>query len=352
MIRAWHACVIPITTLEKHGTWFAASGLAMATRDEMPSRRRNDYDPDSQPLRVLAVDDDASYLRRLQIVLTRAGFDIITADDGAEAIECIRGDRDIAVLISDLSMPMMDGIETVRRAREASAFPGLYTILLTASDGTEVKLRALDSGLDDFLTKSSADSEIVAKLRSAARRLQMERRLHVENEELQNLALTDELTGVANRRALFRQAEAILGAGRSVCVVLFDLDRFKQVNDTYGHLMGDRILADVAASLKANTRIGDVIARYGGDEFVLLLPETPIEEARAITSRIVRRIGELRWVMGERVVTSSVTTGLAISGSASTIETLLAECDARLYESKNAGWGEHDEDEREIQLPL
>ncbi len=322
----------------------------MATRDEMPARRRNDYEPDNLPIRVLAVDDDGAYLRRLKLVLTRAGFDVATADDGSTAIERIRADRDIAILISDLSMPGMDGIETVRRAREASAFPGLYTILLTASDGTDVKLRALDSGLDDFLTKSSPDSEIVAKLRSAARRLQMERRLRVENEELQTLALTDELTGIANRRALFREADSILAGGRALAVVLFDLDRFKQINDTYGHLMGDRILADVAATLKATTRIGDVIARYGGDEFVLLLPDTPAEEARAIVGRITRRVSELRWVMGDYVVTASITTGLATSGSASTIATLLAECDARLYEAKNVGGA--NEDERELQLPI
>lgn len=322
----------------------------MATRDEMPARRRDDYQPENTPIRVLAVDDDGAYLRRLRLVMTRAGFDVTTADDGAAAIERIRADRDIAILISDLSMPDMDGIETVRRAREASAFPGLYTILLTASDGTEVKLRALDSGLDDFLTKASSDSEIVAKLRSAARRLQMERRLHVENEELQTLALTDELTGVANRRALFREAESILTSGRNLAAVLFDLDRFKHINDTYGHLMGDRILADVAASLKANTRVGDVIARYGGDEFVLLLPDTPVEEARAITARITRRVSELRWTMGDYVVTASITTGLALSGSASTIATLLAECDARLYEAKNVGGEEGDE--RELQLPI
>lgn len=321
----------------------------MATRDEMPARRKDDYQPDNLPIRVLAVDDDGAYLRRLKLVLTRAGFDVTTANDGAAAIERIRADRDIAILVSDLSMPGMDGIETVRRAREASAFPGLYTILLTASDGTEVKLRALDSGLDDFLTKSSSDSEIVAKLRSAARRLQMERRLHVENEELQTLALTDELTGIANRRALYREAEAILGGNRHLAVALFDLDRFKQINDTYGHLMGDRILADIAATLKANTRVGDVIARFGGDEFVLLLPDTPSEEARAITSRIVTRVSDLRWVMGDYVVTASVTTGLATSGSASTIATLLAECDARLYEAKNVG---DEGDERELQLPI
>ncbi|HYO75545.1 MAG TPA: diguanylate cyclase [Thermoanaerobaculia bacterium] len=310
----------------------------MATLEEQPARRRSDLEAPvpEPPLRVLAVDDDRMYLKRLRLVLTRAGFDVVTAHDGASALERIKDDRDVSVLLIDLSMPGMDGIETVRHARTACAFPGLYAILLTASDGTEVKLRALDSGLDDFLTKSSSDSEILAKLRSAARRLEMERRLHLENEELQTLALTDELTGIANRRALFREAEQILNSGKTLSVVLFDLNRFKQINDTYGHLMGDRILADVAACLKQNTRIGDVIARYGGDEFVLLLPETNGNAARAITDRICQQISQLRWDVAGQTITINVGTGLSTAGSGSSISTLLAESDAKLYDAKMA----------------
>ena len=307
----------------------------MATRDDTPSRRRNDYCAHGEPpVRVLAVDDDPSYLRRLRLVLTRSGFDVTTAPDGATAIDRIRHDCDITILIIDLSMPGMDGIETVRRARETSLFPGLYAILLTASDGTDVKLRAFESGFDDFITKTSPDSEVIAKLRSAARRVKMERRLHRENEELETLALTDELTGAANRRALFREAEAILAAGRALSVVLLDLDRFKQINDTHGHLMGDRILADVAACLKQNTRVGDVIARYGGDEFVLLLPDTTAAEAAALTQRIRTHIASLRWTSTDRAIAVNVGTGIATGRSTSSVTALLAEADARLYQDK------------------
>jgi two-component system, cell cycle response regulator len=309
----------------------------MVIAEDLPGRRKSDYEaPPEPPLRVLAVDDDMMYLKRLRLVLTRAGFDVITANDGPSAIDRIRKDRDVGVLLIDLSMPGMDGIETARRARAACAFPGLYAILLTASDGVDVKLRALNSGLDDFLTKSSPDDEILAKLRSAARRLEMERRLHLENAELQTLALTDELTGIANRRALFREADRMLATGKVLSVVLFDLDRFKLINDSYGHLMGDRILADVAATLKANTRVGDVIARYGGDEFVLLLPDTPAPDARAITDRIRHRIANLRWDHAGQTISVGVGIGLSTAGTGSSIATLLAESDAKLYDAKTA----------------
>jgi two-component system cell cycle response regulator len=301
--------------------------------DDVEGRRRSEQQ--SERVRILAVDDDRSYCNYLQLVLSRAGFDVSVAHNGPEAIERIRREQDVDLLLVDLSMPQMDGIETVRRIHEGQYVPGLYTILLTAQDGTETKLRALDSGLDDFLTKASPESEIVAKLRSAARRLEMERRLHLENEELQNLALTDELTGVANRRALFREGEQILAAGRALSVILFDLDFFKNINDTHGHLAGDRILADVAATFKEHTRYGDVIARYGGDEFVMLLPDTEIDEARQIADRLMQRIRQLRWTMHDAVVTIGASWGVAMAMSATErMTTLLSRCDTQLYRIK------------------
>ncbi|HEX9160935.1 MAG TPA: diguanylate cyclase [Thermoanaerobaculia bacterium] len=308
----------------------------MASRDEHPSRRRTDFEPQAaEPrLRVLAVDDDAAYLQYLNLVLTRAGFDVQLDADGNAAIERLRGGCDIDLLLIDLTMPGIDGIETVRRIQEECRVPGLYTILLTASAGTETKLRALNSGFDDYLSKASPKSEIVAKVRSAARRLQMERRLHVQNEELQILALTDELTGIANRRALFRAGAEILGGARKLSVVLFDLDRFKDVNDTFGHLAGDRVLADVAATFKANTRYGDIIGRYGGDEFVLLLPDTGADEAKQIADRILAKIRQRTWTIFGTSLSVSAQAGIGTAPPGNSLHDVLAICDQALYRGK------------------
>lgn len=310
----------------------------MAARREPNGRRRSDYEPDAgqNTIRLLAVDDDAAYLRRIRLVLQRAGFDVQTATDGTAALALLRADPAIEILVIDLKMPGLDGIETVRRLRQDEIRPDVYALLLTSYDGTEVKLRALDSGLDDFLPKSAPDAEIVAKLRSAARRLEMERRLHLENIELQTLALTDELTGIANRRALFRAADSILKAGRTLSVVLFDLDRFKAINDTHGHLTGDRILADVASLFKAHTRVVDVIGRYGGDEFVLLLPDTGRIEASNIANRLCATVAASRWDVDEATVFVNMTFGAASSAGHgdATLHGLLTTCDEALYRRK------------------
>jgi diguanylate cyclase (GGDEF)-like protein len=281
---------------------------------------------------VLAVDDDRSYLAYLKLVLTRAGFDVTIASDGNAAIDRVQRDESIGLLLVDLKMPTMDGIETLQKLRTRTDSDRLYTILLTAQDNTETKLRALNSGFDDFLPKIAPESEIVAKLRSAARRLNLERRLHIENAQLQALALTDELTGVANRRGLFQAGDEIVAGGRECSVVLFDLDHFKQINDTYGHLAGDQILTEVAACLKKHTRTGDVIARYGGDEFVLLLPDTDEPEARVIAERIARQIRALQPFF-DRTITISASLGVS---TGTNIRELFRKCDAECYEGKAA----------------
>ena len=318
----------------------------MATRVEQMSRRRGDSELRAfdAKLRILAVDDDPAYLRYLCLVLTRAEYAVETATDGVSALERLRAKCDIDLLLIDLSMPGMDGIETVRRIQSECRVPGLYTILLTATQTTETKLRALDSGLDDFLTKQSGEPEILAKIRSAARRLQMERQLHLQNEELQTLALTDELTGIANRRAVFRAGTEILNSPRQLTVVLFDLDSFKQINDTFGHLTGDRILADVAALFNANTRFGDMIGRYGGDEFVLLLPDTDAEHAQQICDRVLGKIRQLTWTIGGAPISVNAQFGIATSTAGSSLHELLATCDQALYSGKrrkNASPGHH-----------
>ena len=199
-------------------------------------------------------------------------------------------------------------------------------------------MRALENGLDDFLAKTASAPEIVAKIRSAARRIDLKKRLHVQNAALRAMALTDELTGIANRRALFSAAAEMLRISRRVSAAIFDIDRFKEINDAHGHLVGDRVLAGVAQALKGCTRVGDLLARYGGDEFVLLLPETSEREARQIANRIRKSIAELVWqpVSGGKPIHVTASVGVSTSTSSSRLEPaeLIDRADTELLRAK------------------
>ena len=305
--------------------------------EEQRNRRKTDAREEGK-VTVLAVDDDLSYLRYLDHLLRRAGYAVLTAPSAAEALDILGRER-VDLMLVDLQMPLMDGIEMVQKLRADKKLGGLYSILLTASGHLKTKLRALDSGLDDYLSKQSSESEILAKLRSAARRLDLERRLHLENEELQTLALTDELTGIANRRSLFRAAEMILSSGRPLAALLFDLNHFKQVNDKYGHLAGDRILADVGEVCRNNTRLGDVVGRYGGDEFLMLIRDATVADARIIARRLEGEICQLQWTIHDTTFGISVCSGIAGTddGPHETFQEILIRCDEELYRFKEAG---------------
>jgi len=302
------------------------------------ARRRSDENGHAAvpSVRLLAVDDDATYLKYLRLILSRRGFDIDLANNAKSAVDQVRGNADIALVLVDLAMPDDDGFAVLRQLRRKVG-RDLYTILLTAHDEMDTKLKALDSGFDDFLSKNSTESEIVAKLRSAVRRLELEQTLKLKAEQLETLAVTDDLTGIANRRGLFRAAAQLSAAKKQVSVAMFDLDHFKKMNDTYGHPAGDRILTDVAACLKAKTRYGDVLARYGGDEFVLILPETSEEQANEIAGRLASAIADLRWAFHDTAV--SITASVGVCAGIGTVGDLLSECDQKMYRSKREHHG-------------
>ena len=287
-------------------------------------------------VRLLAVDDDPAYLRYLRLILSRRGFDVDLAGNAKSAVDQARENADIALVLVDLAMPDDDGFATLRKLRREVP-RDLYTVLLTAHDEMDTKLKALDSGFDDFLSKQSTESEIVAKLRSAVRRVELEQTLKIKAEQLETLAVTDDLTGIANRRGLFRAASEMTSQNRQVSVAMFDLDHFKKVNDTYGHPAGDRILTDVATCLKGKTRYGDIIARYGGDEFVLLLPDTTDEQAKDIAERLESEIASLRWAFHDIAV--SITTSVGVCSGSGNVAELLSECDQMMYRQKRTRHG-------------
>ena len=236
---------------------------------------------------IWLVDDDPSILRLLSTFLKRkGGFNVRCFENGDEALEAIQeGAPD--VLITDWEMPKMNGLELCRRVREIDLPNYIYIIFLTAKSGSSKAIEGLNVGADDFVTKPVNQEELLARVWSGGRVIDLERRLQI-------MARTDALTGIFNRRVFFEELESEWErsnrTGSPLSCVIIDLDFFKQINDTYGHAAGDLVLRTVGSLLKKSCRTNDVPSRYGGEEFSILMPETTEEEAHRFAERIRRRL--------------------------------------------------------------
>lgn len=251
----------------------------------------------AESLRLLVVDDDPSYRAYIAALTRRLGFWVDTAEDGESGLQRLaQGAFDIAVI--DYQMPRLTGLETVARIRADEALKTMYAIMLTALEDVDTKLTALDAGFDDFLTKGSSEREIVAKLVAARRVALRQRSMSVAMRDLYGLATRDDLTSVFNRRFFISETERLLAEETIVNLVLLDLDDFKRINDTYGHLAGDEVLRDVGAALQATTRPEDIVARFGGDEFIVAIPHVDIATVERITDRLGHTLEALEWKTG------------------------------------------------------
>ena len=287
--------------------------------------------------------------------LVTAGYEVLTAANGAEALDILRQEG-ISLVITDWTMPRMDGIELCRALRWSESFGFVYVIILTAHTDKERLVEAFDAGADDFLIKPCDRQELLARLRAGARIIALEadlaertRAVHkvnaemaIVNQKLERMATTDELTGLINRReALARLDEQWSLARRYrlpyACIML-DIDHFKRFNDAHGHAVGDLVLRETAAVLRSNARETDVVCRIGGEEFLVLCPNV-YATAAAFCAERLRVSVESHAVdcRGERLrVTISL--GVAEQDAAMTCpDDLISAADNALYAAKNAG---------------
>src|SRR5688572_4840411 len=236
------------------------------------------------PPRVLVVDDHEDNIELLRARLESRGYQVEDARDGQQALERVAASPPDLILL-DVMMPRMDGFEVARRIKSDRTLPFIPIIMQTALDSTEHKVEGLDAGADDYITKPINFAELEARVKSMLRIKALqdaleerERELSEVNGRLLKMAQTDSLTGLDNRRYLEERLEEMFGHSRRLkeplAVVLCDLDRFKSVNDTYGHQAGDAVLKQLARILKQEAREIDRVGRYGGEEFMLLLPGT------------------------------------------------------------------------------
>jgi two-component system, cell cycle response regulator len=302
-----------------------------------PVRRRHDSDHpiEAMSAHVLVVDDDENFRAWLSLLMRRLGFSVASAGDGEEALVRMH-ESAFDLLVCDLEMPRMNGLEVIRVVRSTPALSNQYAVMLTSHENVQTKVASLEAGYDDFLAKSCTEVEVVAKVIAAKRMLARQRLMSVAMREWQTLATRDELTGVATRRTFFQCAERYLGEGRLIGVAIIDLDGFKPINDTYGHLTGDRILRDIGSLFLNRTRADDLISRFGGDEFLLLVVDQPLHDLTGAAERLTSEVSSLQWTCDTTTILVSATSGIAHSSllPRATIEQLLEAADRDLYAKK------------------
>lgn len=299
---------------------------------------------------LIAEDDNVSRLILLRAV-QKFGHECLAARDGLEAWELFQ-DSDVDMVISDWMMPGMDGIELCRRIRAEDGRPYTYFIFVTALGDKEHLIAGITAGADDYLTKPFDPDELQIRLITAARVTVLHRQLREQRAELERLnsqlfdqARRDPLTQLGNRLRLREDLEALVGRveryGHGYCAALCDIDFFKAYNDTYGHLAGDEVLALVARTLARGFRRGDTVYRYGGEEFLVILPVASLEAATTAVERVRNEIEALgiahRARPAPEVITMSAGIASLLPGSGKTVDTWLEEADQALYAAKAAG---------------
>ncbi len=263
---------------------------------------------------VLVVDDDPATLELVKRILESSGYQVQVARDGEEAIEMIRTSPP-DFLLTDWDMPQVDGIELCNWVRRESFPKYIYTILITGHTETKHMVQAISSGADDFFSKPIRPGELLSRMQAGLRLLESERQLRL-------LAKSDPLTGLLNRRSFFellqQQWARSLRNNTPISCVMIDVDHFKAVNDSYGHLVGDDVLQMIARTLKDCCRESDHVCRYGGEEFCVLLLDSGEEEALRWSERCRTTLADTAAETKAGIV--KVTASFGVAGRVATTE--------------------------------
>jgi len=296
-------------------------------------------------LKVLVADDSAVYRKLVEQAFSDADYSLLIARSGGEAIELL-DQHAPAIVITDWVMPDLTGIELCERIRSGTANAYTYVIILTSVSAKENVVKGLAAGADDYLTKPFHPEELLARVEVGRRLVELHRQVEAKNRLLEELALTDSLTGLPNRRAIDewapRQLSGAARHGFPFWVVMADLDNFKNVNDSSGHDAGDTVLKRFAEILKTNSRRSNICGRIGGEEFLFVLTHADKENVVSVVERIRRQFEEQDFFFGDRVVKVTASFGISgFQGPPGTLppnfSALLSQADLALYTAKHRG---------------
>lgn len=292
--------------------------------------------------RILVVDDNPDNVEIIATRLRSHDYEVEEASRGEEALERIKANPPDLVLL-DVMLPGIDGYAVARTIKSDASLQFIPVILVTARDSTEDKVAGLDAGADDYLTKPINFPELEARVRSMLRIRELQSELEVKNRELERLSITDGLTGLYNHRhvheIVHEEFERAKRSDEPLSVVMLDLDFFKDVNDRYGHQAGDAMLRSMASILRETAREIDKLGRYGGEEFIAVLPGTTTESAAIFAERVREGVARHRFDVDTAELKTTISAGVATHPHPAVGDPgdLVRLADEALYAAKDAG---------------
>jgi diguanylate cyclase (GGDEF)-like protein len=297
----------------------------------------------SKRMRILIADDESMSRLLLQKTLERAGYDVASVENGRQALDLLCAKDGPRLALLDWVMPELDGPGVCQEVRKNKEHSYVYMVLLTSKEAKEDIVEGLESGADDYLTKPFDPEELKARLRTGLRILDLEDRLVKAREEMRFQATHDGLTTLWNRGVIMdllgRELTRSHREQTSTAILLGDLDHFKKINDTQGHLVGDDVLRETAKRLLSSVRSYDFVGRYGGEEFLLILNNCNPAYGFARAEEIRKAIGQRPVQTSSGPISITLSLGLLLSHEwgRQSAEGLLREADAALYAAKAAG---------------
>ena len=294
-------------------------------------------------MKILLADDEPVLRLLLEETLTRWGYEVVVARDGNEAYQILLSDNAPKLAILDWKMPGIEGIEICRLIRKSTQELYTYIILLTSLQRDEDLVAGMEAGADDYIIKPFKHNELRVRLRAGRRIIELQNELQSAREILQEKATHDSLTGLLNHEEILAILDKELARSErdEVCVsiIMVDIDHFKIINDTFGHMVGDVVLRIIAKKMQSMMRIYDSIGRYGGEEFLVILPECCTECAVAFAERLCSWISSEKLDTPEGLIPVTISLGVADSGKNTRSDgaTLVKAADAALYKAKGNG---------------
>jgi two-component system cell cycle response regulator len=307
------------------------------------SSSTSEFDEAADHARILIVEDSPIDLEKMVDTLERHGDTVTTTTGVREGLDTALA-NDFELVVVSLTLLEEDGLRLCSHLRSQEK-TRQTPILLVADDGDLKRTaKGLELGANDYLVKPIDRNELLARVRTQIRRKRYQDRLRSNYEESLSMALTDSLTGLFNRRYLNVHLQRVLSrigeARKPVGAIMFDIDFFKKVNDTYGHAVGDEVLKEVASRVSRNLRNFDMVARYGGEEFVIVMPDATVESAATVAERLRIRIAGEPFKVSDPVGQISITISLGVTGTDNRHESpdaLIKRADLALYQAKNKG---------------